>query len=299
MPYQRLKALCLTTIPVIFSVAANKPADNHWDTDTLAYAQSLNTTAALVVNWYGSQIHDDRYAIKPLFNETFKTTYQPFYPAMISAISLEKADLTSAENGLRFSVTGQLQFTKNGEIYQQPLSDQLHFQGQTPAAIKTLTITPTTDVIGVTDGNRLNGKGYYQSRGFAYAWLAYLNGVKNAGTWISLSNWQNNVDYRLTSGAFVAQGNLAAVLTKQQQQLGSGRYLLREMRVERPDKQHLNRGTMTLLIDFAGREDGIPTVANIQQTITYEVDDKGNWKVMQIIERHLLPNPRPWQKILC
>ncbi len=264
MLYQRLKLLCLTAVLVIFSAAANKPADNHLDTHTLAYAQSLNTTAALVVNWYGNQINDDRYAIKPLFSDTFKTTYQPSYPAMISTISLQKADLTSDKNGLHFSVAGQLQFAKNGEIYQQPLSDQFHFQGQTPAAIKALTITPTTGIIGVTDGSRLNDKGYYQSRGFAYTWLAYLNGVKKVGAWINLGDWQNSVDYRLTSGVFAARGNLSEVLKKQQQQLGSGRYLLREIKVKRPDKQHLNRGTIILFIDFVGMEDGIPTLANIQ-----------------------------------
>lgn len=298
MKYQ-LKTLCFATLLSLFSVQADEVADRSLDSDTLAYAQSLNTTAALVVNWYGSYIDDERYPIKPLFSETFQNNHQSSYPTSIKGIRLEKANLTTTENGLQFSVSGQIQFDKNGEIYQQPLDDRFQFRGRTPTEITALTTTLGDDVVGVTDGSRLNDKGYYQSRGFAYAWLAYLNGVDSTAAWINLTDWQDSVDYQLTIGGLNTQGTLADTLKKQREQLGNGRYLLREMTVNRPDKQNPNHGTMILFVDFVGEEDGIPTLGNIEQVIEYQVDNNGNWKVIKITEKHLLPNPQPWQKILC
>lgn len=296
---RQLKTLCFTALFMLVSAQADEVIDRSLDSDTLAYAQSLNTTAALVVNWYGNQIKDDRYVIKPLFSKTFKDNYSSAYPTLIAGIGLEKAELTTTEDGLQFRVSGQLQFDKNGEIYQQPFNDDFQFQGKTPIEIKKLNNKLSDDIIGITDGSQLNDKGYYQSRGFAYAWLAYLNGVGDTAAWISLADWQDSVDYQLTVGGFSTQGTLAPTLAKHRELLGGGRYLLREMTVNRPDKTDLNRGTMTLSVDFVGEEDGIPTLGNIEQVIEFQVDDNGNWKILKISEKHLLPNPQPWQKILC
>lgn len=295
----QLKTLCFTALFMLVSAQADEVIDRSLDSDTLAYAQSLNTTAALVVNWYGSQIDDPRYVIKPLFNQAFKDKHSSIYPTLINGVALEKADLTTTKDGLQFHVTGQIQFDKNGEIYRQPLNDSFQFNGDTPKQIKSLTAVQSNDVIGVTDGSQLNDKGYFQSRGFAYAWLAYLNGVGDTAAWINLADWQDSVDYQLTMGGVTAGGTLAPTLAKHRELLGGGRYLLREMTVNRPDKSNLNRGTMTLSVDFVGEEDGIPTLGNIEQVIEFQLDNQSNWKILKITEKHLLPNPQPWQKILC
>ncbi len=267
--------------------------------ETPTYAKSLNTTAALVMNWYGTQIEDTRYPIKPLFGDKHNIQKDGTYPENIKGISLNKADLVSTKNGVQFSVEGQLQFNKNGGIYQQSLNDKFQFAGEIPSEIAQLTSTSSTDVIGITDGSKLNDKSYYQSRGFTYAWLAYLNGVRQAGKWINLTNWKETINYQLSSADLNINGSVDTILSQQQKILGTGQYLLREIKVNPDDKNPLHQGVMIISIDFNGEQDGIPTVANIQQTIEYKIDDKGNWTIIRITEKHLLPNPQPWQKILC
>ncbi len=300
MKYHFLKALCLTAIGVFSTHAdTNAVTKNHiLDTDSLAYAQSLNTTAALVMNWYGNRIDDKQYSIAPLFTDSLQKKHQDDYPDNLIGITLEKAGLKTTDKGLVFSVSGQLQFDKNGEIYQKPLTDSFQFQRKSLTQIQSINIAPTDDVVGVTDKHRLNDKGYYQSRGFAYAWLAYLNGVKEVESWINLADWHNTVDYQLTDRGNTEQGSLTDMLKKSQQQLGGGRYLLKKMNVIRND-QKTNQGTITLSIDFVGEEDSIPTIGNIQQTIKYQIDENGYWKIIRINEKHLIPNPQPWQEILC
>ncbi len=296
----------MTVVGIFSAFADNDTAtDSIVNTDSLSYAQSLNTTAALVMNWYGNHIDDPmnngKYPIKPLFTDNFQKKYQTAYPDNLIGVTLEKADLIATDNGLTFSVSGQLQFDKNGEIYQKPLTDSFQFQGKDSSQIthiQSIKITTSDDIVGVTDKHRLNDKGYYQSRGFAYAWLAYLNGVKNVASWINLADWQNTVEYQITDRGNSEKGLLTDTLKKHQKLLGNGRYLLKKMNVIREDKTP-HQGTMTLFIDFVGEEDGIPTVGNLQQTLEYEVDEKGNWKIIRIIEKHLVPNPQPWQEILC
>ncbi len=294
MKFTFLRTLYLTAI--LFVLAA-QAADDSFDSDTLAYAKSLNTAATFVMNWYGRHIDDERYFIKPLYRQELNRESQ--YPDSIIGISLDNAALKTTENSLIFSVKGNLQYDKNGEIYQRPLDESIQFKGLIPNDIQSLITSPNTDVVGVTDGHQLNNKGYYQTRGFAYAWLAYLNGVEQAGSWIDLDDWKTTVNYQIDAAGFQVNGNISAVLPKHQQQLGKGRYLLREMKVNRSDKNDPNRGVMILAIDFSGEENGIPTVANIEQTIEYIVQADGSWRIIRIVEKHLLPNPQPWQKILC
>ncbi len=277
MKYHFLKALCVIAVGIFSAHADTTNTNKHLDTDSLIYAQSLNATAALVMNWYSSRMSNKQYPIAPLFTDDVQKKYQGDYPDNLIGVTLEKADLITTDNSLTFSVSGQLQFDKNGEIYQKPLTDSFQFQGKDSTQItniQSINITPTDDVIGVTDKHRLNDKGYYQSRGFAYAWLAYLNGVNNVASWINLADWQQTVDYQLTDRGNTEQGSLTEMLKKSQQQLGSGRYLLKKMTVVRDD-QAPHQGTMNKLSNTTLMKKVTGKLSVLMKNILYRIRNLG------------------------
>ncbi len=270
-------------------------ADKPIAQNSLAYAQTLNTMAALAMRWYGTQINDKTHIIAPITNSKLVGQTLSKQPNVV-AISLSSAQIFNTSKGARFHLSGKLQYVKNQETYQQSFSNDLFFYNALPTQIEQIKTVLGTDVQGVTDGSTLASKEYYQSRYFAYAWLAFINGVAIGKKWINLDAWQDTSEYRLTMGPFSKSGKVLAMLALQRKKMGTGYYLLRQLHL---DSNQANQGVIKLVFDFKGKRDGIDAIASFEQEIKYQVKQDGSWHIKYIKTVQILPNLQPWQNILC
>lgn len=302
--FQRLNKgqsiLTLGGIALLFFFSIAQAKSN--DPNTRIYAQSLNSSAVLVMDWYEHLIDAPKNS-NAQFSQKLWNTQRSVYPDNIQGITLVDAQMTtlgeengSSENRLQFSTTVILQYLKNNELYEKTIQDTFYFNSITPVTIARVTHQDNNNISSVSNGHQQYDKAYYQSRKLAYAWLSHMNGVAQAGRIINLPSWQASANYQLTIGGMKASDIMLMILPKQRELLGEGRYLLRKIN-DKPLEE--NRREMTLTIDFKGVKDGTPIVAHIEQVIEYQILNNGNWEVTSIKERHLLPNPQPWQKILC
>jgi hypothetical protein len=140
---------------------------------------------------------------------------------------------------------------------------------------------------------------YYKSREFAYAWLAYMDGVEAMGSRINTDNWLEKAKYSVKIGDFELDEQVVSSLQKRNQYMGKGGHLLRSVTAKVVDgKPH--HFELDIIIDWKGTDpSGVPAVAKINQVIQYKLQEDGSWIVLSINEKHLIPDLQPWQKLLC
>ncbi|SMN14503.1 hypothetical protein CRYPD_1369 [uncultured Candidatus Thioglobus sp.] len=135
-------------------------------------------------------------------------------------------------------------------------------------------------------------KDHYQYRNFAYKWLAYLN-----GNTALFENKINNTKHQLQIGAKQYQGTLSAALSKHKEWMGVGQYLLRSIEVIKNTKDSLR---IVLIIRWNGiTNKGKLGIAKIEQTVDMKKEMGGNYQLLNIKERLLLPDMGAWDKLTC
>lgn len=264
--------------------------------DNTTYGKSLNSVAVLVMGYYGFLLSktDNRGAY--LLTDSLTLSVDDEMRSELTGITINDAELISDADKLIFRVDATLQYQRNQQLYQQDINEDFTFNGDNPTEINAVTRLNDGDVLAIVSQSQLNDLNYYQQRQWIYAWSAYLNGVKTASDWLAQSDLAAT-NYQLIIGKPRFDGTLADGMLEQQKHLGDGQYLLREVKpLASNDK---DRPIIALYFDFKGQKNGTAVIANIEQTIRYQRVSETQFKILSIVEKHLIPNPQPWQKILC
>lgn len=310
-----LAVLCSATISGgAFASPASYPEDSKTD-ERIEYAVSLNSIAATLMNWYGSLITTENTQTGEqqadvanirftLINQSWKE-YRAAYPEKIISIQIMSADMNKQEypGQYQFEVEALMTYMQSDTSQNKLIHEVFLFQisdSSKPEIKKITRLDPvlenSTSDLSQTAAYKY---GYYKNREFAYAWLAYMDGVKAMGSQINIDNWLEKADYSVKIGGFELDDQLGSSLIKRNQYLGKGGHLLRSVIAKVVEgKSHLFE--LDIMIDWKGTDpSGIPAIAKINQVIQYKLQEDGSWLVLSINEKHLLPDFGPWQKLLC
>ena len=310
-----LAVLCSATISGgAFASPASYSEDSKTD-ERIEYATALNSIASTLMNWYGSlittnnsqtgegleNIENIRFT---LINQSWNE-YRTAYPERISSIQIMSADMIRQESpGLYQFEVEVLMTIMQSDIPQNKMFHEVFlFQtsdSSTPE-IKKVTRLDTDLKNNTIDINQAAAfkHQYYKSREFAYAWLAYMDGVKVMGSRINIDNWLDKALYSVKIGDFELDEQLTSSLQKRNQHLGEGGHLLRSVTAKEVDDRPMHF-ELDIIIDWKGTDpSGLSAIAKINQVIQYKLQEDGTWLVVSIKEKHVLPDLQPWQKILC
>ncbi len=309
------------TLVVLFSITGtgeaiaspeSYPERNKTD-ERIEYAISLNSIASTLMNWYGSLIitnnsqtgeeHTNIVDISrsyPSWEDHIAT-----YPENITGIKITSADLNKEDSpGLyQFEVEVLMTYIQSDTYLNKLIHEMFLFQTSDSSKPEIKQITRSTPNIenSTSDSSQTSvfNHQYYKSREFAYAWLAYMDGVKAMGSQINIDSWFDKANYSVKIGSFELDEQLASSLQKRNQHLGKGGHLLRSVTEKAVDGKP-EQFEIDIIIDWKGTDpSGIPAIAKINQIIQYEIQEDGSWLVLSIKERHLLPDLEPWHKLLC
>lgn len=263
---------------------------------TPTYAKSLNSVATLVMGYYGFLLSKGNERKPYLVSDSLVLSVSDEMRGELTGITINKAELSGDSNNgnLVFNVDATIQYQRNQQLYQQDISEAFTFNDLTPATIKSVERLSSGEVSAVVTNNTLNDLNYYQQRQWIYAWSALLNGSPTQ----SLTTADTAaIDYQLIVGKPRFDGRFSDGIDTQKSIVGNGQYLLREVKPlpTTNDEQPL----VALYFDFTGQKDGTPVLANIEQTIRYQTVGTNQFKILSLVEKHLIPNPQPWQSILC
>jgi hypothetical protein len=283
--------------------------------ERIEYATSLNSIASTLMNWYGSlittngsQLEEGQRSIKDIpflfINKTWQE-HRATYPEKISSIQIMNADMNKQDSsGLyQFDVEVLMTTIQAGAPKNKIFHEVFIFKtsDSSAAEIKKVTRLEFDSENSTPDINQTAElkTPYYKSREFAYAWLAYMDGVKAVGARINSDRWLDKAHYSVKIGDFELDEKLTTALKKRNDHIGKGGHLLRSVTAkELYDKP--NRFELDIIIDWKGTDpSGLPAIAKINQIIQYELQEDGSWLVLFIKEKHMLPDLHPWQKILC
>lgn len=263
------------------------------------YGKLLNSVATLVMGYYGFILDKNTNNRQSyLLSDALTLSFNDEIRSELNGITIHHAELLndSNRNELQFNVDATIQYTRNQQRYQQQIKEQFRFSRQTTTAILAVKRLTSDEVVAVVSelehGNDLT---YYQQRQWIYAWAAYLNGINSTLFRLNQDNL-NTINYQLILGQPKFNGTLPIGLEAQKERLGEGQYLLREVS---PQPTNNESKIVVLYFDYNGQKDGIPVIANIEQTIDYQILANSQIKINNVIEKHLIPNPQPWQNILC
>ena len=298
-----MKAIFLSLLFLV-GVASAAPISADKATQRNQYASSLNTMAATVMSWYGGLLFEDNdhnnASGQPFFATQWMTeSRRSFYPKQIQRIEILSTDVIKGRGQYeyKFKAKALIQYQTDAGVHWQTLHDEFIFEVPllAQAILKTLK-TRLSD-----DAKRPPAQQYvqahYRVREFAYAWLAYLDGVDAMKSVIHHKQWQSGVQYSTKIGAISQTGNLTQTLLKRRLSLEKGGHLLRDLSVKTQgddDKQMIE-----LTMEWEGvNAQGKPVIAKILQQIKYQFTDDGI-ELISINERHLLPDIAPWTGLLC
>ncbi|PHS69528.1 MAG: hypothetical protein COB23_06130 [Methylophaga sp.] len=268
--------------------------------DRVEYTTSLNSIASIVMNWYGSLITTNE-------NVSFAATekkwdlYRSYYPHNMTQIHITETDLTKVEgsDNYQFSVDSLVSYKNTTGEHSQLISETFIFQ-LLPFAqpiIKSISINKVEqkEVVHTIKFNRA----HYKAREFAYAWIAYLDGVEMMQATIYADQWLDKASYSVKIGGDVIQGSVATTLAKRKQYLAKGGHLLRSLDIKKIAGKS-NTFILDLIVEWKGiNQTGKPVLAKIHQEIEYKIQDNNAWHVISIKEQHLLPDIAPWAGLLC
>lgn len=262
------------------------------------YTTSLNSMASVVMNWYGSLITTNKDAIFVAVDNRW-TDYRSHYPENISQIKITSSDLTKLEGSsqYQFKVASLISYSTAEGKQSQIINEIFVFDVSLLSlpVIKSLSLEKSEKVVAVESDKFTSS--HYKAREFAYAWLAYLDGVELAPS-LSSTSWIDTADYTLKIGHKKIQGSVRSIREQRKQYLTKGGHLLRSIDVEK--KESKSTLLLTVIAEWKGvNQSGKPVLAKIRQEITVRVLEDQTWKVLAIDEQHLIPDIAPWIGLLC
>jgi hypothetical protein len=282
-----------------FALVSPSTIDNR-----LEYARSLNSIATVMMGWYGSLIIEDNN--KSNNKQPFNTIqidpkwddYRSKYPNNITQVVITKTDLKKLSSNYQFIVSSKINYKKNNKLFTQSLSETFTLDlSQKIPRIKHITLDENKR-INLLDLSVYNQK-HYKLREFVYAWLSYLDGAKGLSGTMYADNWINTALYSLEMGTDKLQGKVAEVLAARSKILTVGGHLLHSIKVKKNDSDN-NQFSIDLVIQWKGvNEHEKSVIARIHQILTIQINKDGDWKVLSIKEKHLLPLIAPWMGLLC
>jgi hypothetical protein len=297
-----------------FASPASYSEDSKTD-ERIEYAVSLNSIASTLMNWYGSLITTKNTQtgeqqanvtnIRFTLVDQSWNDYRTVYPERIIGIQIMSADMKKQDSTgqYQFEVDVLMTYMQSGTPQNKLFHEIFLFQTSDSSKSEIIQITRLTSHIekSTSDTSQIATfkRHYYKSREFAYAWLAYMDGVKAMGSRINIDYWLDRAFYSVNIGDFELDEKVASSLPKRNQYMGKGGHLLRSVTTKMvEDKPH--HFELDIIIDWKGTDpSGILAIAKINQVIQYKVLEDGSWVVLSIKEKHLLPDLQPWQKLLC
>ncbi len=310
-----LAVLCSATISGgAFASPASYPEDSKAD-ERIEYAVSLNSIASTLMNWYGSLItinnsrteeqQADVANIRFTLIDQSWNEYRTVYPEKITSIQIINADMNKQDSPgqYQFEVEVLMTYIQSGTPQNKLVHETFLFQLSDSSNPKIKQVTrriPNLENSTSESSQTATFKHeYYKSREFVYAWLAYMDGLEAMGSRINTDIWLDKASYLVKIGDFELDEKVASSLPKRNQHLGIGGHLLRSVTAkELEDRPH--HFELDIIIDWKGTDpSGIPAIAKINQVIQYKLQEDGSWVVLSIKEKHLIPDLKPWQKLLC
>ncbi|PCJ33213.1 MAG: hypothetical protein COA90_00845 [Gammaproteobacteria bacterium] len=278
-----IKSIFITSLLLVGVVSATSTEVEH----RVEYTRTLNSMAAVLMNRYGNVLNSD--------------AIDSVYPEKVTGLKITKTDLIKLDlNEYSFNVQSKLTYIQDDSMQAKALDETFIFHigplGQATITSKVRNKETSIEVMSLAKFNH----DHYQTREFAYTWLAYLDGVVLDNS-IKDKPWFDNAEYTVKIGSKEIQGSILSTLAARKAYLFKGGHLLRELEVkvkalEGSDDVFI----LDLIIDWQGvNAAGKSVLAKIHQTITYQLEEHNQWNVISIEEEHLLPDIAPWQNLLC
>lgn len=261
-------------------------------------SRSLNVMVSKLMSWYGSLISNSETL---LFQKTTSDwdSYRTQYPMDISQIQILKTDLTpiAEKNHYKFKVSSLIHHEGGRKL----IDDNFVFNIDSAGLPKITTVSFNNNDTADShkkDSDEIFDAMYFKSREFAYAWLAYMEGVEAIHAVINVSDW-SDAPYEMNVGSTNINQSVKETLVTRKQFLNKGEHKLRLI-----DLISLDAKTNTYLLDLTMNWQGVneknqAVIAKINQKIELTIMADGRWHVISIKEKHLLPDLTPWQDLLC
>jgi len=264
------------------------------------YTRSLNTMVSTLMAWYGS-------LIEPTQNISFQPIdkawqlYRKQYPKDISQIKILNTDLQKSKDNdasYTFEVETAISHKRGEQVALKYLNEQFNFQftAEKPVITKISVKEQDNSQIDKTaqSSNSFDDL-YFKSREFAYAWLAYLDGVQKDQTQIQTEG----AKYSINIGSLKINKPLFEALQERKQFLTKGGHTLRALEItkmtDKPDHFQLDITMNWKGVNVKDKS----VIAKVVQKIELQIQDDNAWKIISIDEQHLLPDLTPWQDLLC
>lgn len=281
---------------ILFSVGVVYAAPTSLKTaQSIEYTTARNAMAAVVMGWYGSLIANKSPAI---FNDIPDkwNAYRQQYPQNITQIRITSTDLTQqGEATYKFVVNSEVNYEDDAGQHTHVMREVLLFN------VPFLSSPVIRDVykesvkeIAIVEADKYT-QAYYKAREFAYTWVSYLDGAKDAAADLALTQ----ATYSTKIGSKTVTGDVPTTLAHRQKLLAKGGHSLRKLAVQ-PVAGSPDTYLLKLTLTWAGRSaKDKPVIAKIQQQIQYKIQDDGVWQVLSIDEQHVIPDIAPWIGLLC
>ena len=245
------------------------------------YTLNLNSMAALVMQHYRTILQNKLKNKKP-------------YHHNVSNIQITNTQLSSStiNKNQQFIATISVKHDNAGTLQTESRQETFSFNND-HSNLKLLDIKSHFEAPLKSDINKKYNAEYYLHREIAYAWLAYLDGSKTH------KNKFNNIHYSVVIGSNKWSDTAEQALQKRHPFLAKGGHLLHSVEAH-PFKHNSPQRTIDLIIEWKGNnQNDTPVFAKIKQTIQYQRFNDGNWTIIDVKEKHLLPTDMPWQGLLC
>jgi len=276
------------------------------------YTSSLSSMASMVMRWYSDILDSDTlYSDIPnsgnfYFDEIKQNYFKNFitqYPNDVTQIEIISTDLIQLDKvrQYQFIVGIKLRNKEENIIRTRFMSDTFVFQFNASQKLELQKVTgsqfqpPEPQSSNVISDDTFTSS-YFKNREVAYSWLSYLDGATMAD---DIKQQFDQVPYSLTIGNKSWQDSAISTLNKRQSYLAVGGHVLRVVKEKTGDLSTDIR-IIELTIDWRGVDkNNTPVWANIQQKIKYKLFKNGEWEVISVEEKHLLPDNKPWTGLLC
>lgn len=262
------------------------------------FTSSLNSMAMNVMGWYSCLLTKNNHCHQTDKINLLKK-YRKQYPENITQIKItgtKLRPLNSAKTHYQFNVDLLIEQTDSDKKTLLAMSNQFIFGLNSSNIFSIENITSSKTKPARTIKGKQYTKSYFDHREIAYAWLSYLDGASVSP---NLKQQFDQTHYTVTMGNKSWNGFAKDALINRNIHLAQGGHLLREV-TQNPISSESGIYSIDLSIEWKGEnKEHLSVLANIQQRLRYKILDNGDWEIISIEEKHLLPNNIPWMGLLC